>query len=140
MSNTTTLNVISLSSAEKAIEAGKAKAAQLGVGFTISVVDAGTHLIALSRMDGAALAGVQASVAKARTCALFGASTKDLAPAVQPGAPMFGIGAGFRDELVFVGGGVPVFDADGTLLGAIGVGGGSPDQDHEVAEAVKHAL
>ena len=133
-------STIFLNSAEKAIEAGKAKAAHLGVGFTISVVDAGTHLIAVARMDGAALAGVQASAAKARTSALFGAATRDLAPAVQPGAPMFGIEAGFRDGLVFVGGGVPVLDADGTLIGAIGVGGGSPDQDHEVAEAVKHAL
>jgi uncharacterized protein GlcG (DUF336 family) len=33
-----------------------------------------------------------------------------------------------------------VTDADGRLIGAVGVGGGYPDQDHEVAEAVKHAL
>jgi uncharacterized protein GlcG (DUF336 family) len=134
------LSTLSLSSADKAIEAGKVKAAQLGIAFTIAVMDAGANLVAVSRMDGAALAAVESSQAKARTSVLFGAPTRDLAAAVQPGAPMFGIEAGFREPLVFVGGGVPVVDAGGTLLGAIGVGGGSPDHDHEVAEAVKSAL
>lgn len=140
MSSTVSMNSISLSSADKAIEAGKASAARLGIAFTITIVDAGAHLIAVARMDGAALAGVEASQAKARTSVLFAQPTRNLAPAVQPGAPMFGIGAGFRDTLAFVGGGVPLTDADGRLIGAIGVGGGSPDHDHEVAEAVKCAL
>jgi len=65
---------------------------------------------------------------------------KDLAGAVQPGAPMFGIESAFSDSVVFVGGAVPVTDPTGQLIGAVGVGGGYPDQDHEVAEAVKHAL
>jgi uncharacterized protein GlcG (DUF336 family) len=133
-------STITLAHAEKAIEAGKAKAAELGIAFTITVVDAGAHLVAVSRMDGAALAAVESSQAKARTSVLFGASTRDLAPAVQPGAPMFGIESGFRTPLAFVGGGVPVTDAGGRLIGAIGVGGGSPDDDNEVAEAVKYAL
>src|SRR5580658_1008357 len=131
---------ISLSSAGKAIEAGKAKAAELGIAFTISVLDDGARLIALSRMDGAALASVESSQAKARTSVYFAAPTRDLAGAVQPGAPMFGIESGFGDTLAFVGGGVPVTDSEGRLIGAIGVGGGYPDQDNEIAEAVKHAL
>jgi uncharacterized protein GlcG (DUF336 family) len=131
---------ISLSSAEKAIEAGKARAAELGIAFTISVFDDGARLIALSRMDGAALASVDSSQAKARTSVYFAAPTRDLAGAVQPGAPMFGIESGFGDPVVFVGGAVPVTDAHGRVIGAVGVGGGYPDQDHEVAEAVKAAL
>jgi uncharacterized protein GlcG (DUF336 family) len=91
-------------------------------------------------MDGAALASVDSSQAKARTSVYFAASTRDLAGAVQPGAPMFGIESGFTDPVVFVGGAVPVTDAHGTVIGAVGVGGGYPDQDHEVAEAVKAAL
>jgi uncharacterized protein GlcG (DUF336 family) len=133
-------STITLSGADKAIEAGKAKAAQLGIAFTITVVDAGAHVIAVSRMDGAALAAVESSQAKARTSVLFGQPTRNLAPAIQPGAPMFGIESGFREPLAFVGGGVPVTDADGVLIGAIGVGGGSPDDDNEIAEAVKQAL
>jgi uncharacterized protein GlcG (DUF336 family) len=131
---------ITLAGAEKAIEAGKSKAAQLGIAFTITIVDAGVHLVAVSRMDGAALASVESSQAKARTSVFFASATRDLAPAVQPGAPMFGIETGFRDPVAFVGGGVPVTDVEGRVIGAIGVGGGYPDQDHEVAEAVKSAL
>ena len=97
---------ISLSSAEKAIEAGKAKAAELGIAFTISVLDGGARLIALSRMDGAALASVESSQAKARTSVYFAQPTRDLAGAVQPGAPMFGIEYGFGEPVVFVGGAV----------------------------------
>jgi uncharacterized protein GlcG (DUF336 family) len=131
---------ISLSSVEKAIEAGQAKAAELGIAFTISVLDDGARLVALSRMDGAALASVESSQAKARTSVYFATPTRDLAGAVQPGAPMFGIDSAFGDPVVFVGGAVPVIDAHGAVTGAVGVGGGSPDQDHEVAEAVKAAL
>ena len=133
-------STITLAGAEQAIEAGRAKAAQLGIAFTIAIVDAGTHLVALSRQDGAALASVESSQAKARTSVYFGASTRDLAGAVQPGAPMFGIDSAFGDPVVFVGGAVPLTDAHGAVVGAVGVGGGYPDQDHEVAEAVKAAL
>jgi uncharacterized protein GlcG (DUF336 family) len=133
-------STITLAGADKAIEAGRAKAAELGIAFTIAVVDAAANLVAFSRQDGAALASVESSQAKARTSVYFGAPTKDLAGAVQPGAPMFGIESGFRDALAFVGGAVPVTDTEGRLIGAVGVGGGYPDQDHEVAEAVKHAL
>ncbi len=71
---------------------------------------------------------------------LFAQPTKNLTAAVQPNAPLFGIEAGTRDPLAFVGGGVPVIDPEGRLVGAIGVGGGFPDQDHQVAEAVLRAI
>jgi uncharacterized protein GlcG (DUF336 family) len=70
---------------------------------------------------------------------LFARTTRDLAPDVQPGAPLFGIEAGTRDPLVFVAGGVPVVQ-DGVVIGAIGVGGGTPDEDHEVASAALTVL
>jgi uncharacterized protein GlcG (DUF336 family) len=131
---------ITLAGAAKAIEAGKLEGAELGVAFTIAVVDAGAHIVTVSRMDGAALASVEASQAKARTSVLFAQPTRNLAPAVQPGAPMFGIGSGIREPVAFIAGGLPVIDPDGRLVGAIGVGGGYPDQDQRVAEAVLAAL
>jgi uncharacterized protein GlcG (DUF336 family) len=131
---------ITLARAAKAIEAGTAEGAELGIAFTISVVDAGAHVVAVSRMDGAALASVELSQTKARTSVLFAQPTRNLVAAVQPGAPMFGIEAGTREPVAFVAGGIPVIDATGRLLGAIGVGGGYPDQDHQVAEAVRAAL
>ncbi len=131
---------ITLTRAAKAIEVGTVEGAELGIPFTISIVDAGAHVITVSRMDGAALASVELSQAKARTSVLFAQPTRNLVAAVQPGAPMFGIESGTRDPLVFVAGGVPVIDPDGRLVGAVGVGGGYPDQDHQVAEAVLAAL
>jgi len=131
---------ISSASAAKAIEAGRSEATELGIPFTIVIVDGGGFLVAASRMDGAALASVELSQSKARTSVLFAQPTKNLAGAVQPGGPLYGIEAGTRDPLVFLAGGVPVIDPDGQLIGAIGVGGGFPDQDHQVAEAVLAAL
>jgi uncharacterized protein GlcG (DUF336 family) len=131
---------ITLARAAKAIEAGHLEGAELGIAFTIAIVDAGAHLVAASRMDGAALASVELSQAKARTSVLFAQPTKGLAAAVQPGAPMFGIAAGTPEPLAFVGGGIPVLDPNGRVIGAVGVGGGFPDHDHQVAEAVLAAL
>ena len=131
---------INLTQATKAIQAGRVQGAELGIPFTITVVDPGAHVVALSRMDGAALGSVELSQAKARTAVMFAQPTRNLVPAVQPGAALFGIESGTRDPLVFVAGGIPVLDPDGRLVGAIGVGGGFPDQDHLVAEAVLAAL
>jgi uncharacterized protein GlcG (DUF336 family) len=98
-------------------------------------LDASGHLVTLSRMDGAALAAEGSSLAKARASVLFKQSTRALAPAVQPGAPMFGIESSFRDPVTFVPGGIPVTNENGALIGAIGVADSTPDDDDQVAEA-----
>src|SRR5205823_2269436 len=69
---------ITLARAEKAIEAGKVEGAELGIPFTISVVDAGAHVVAVARMDGAALASLELSHSKARTSVLFAQPTANL--------------------------------------------------------------
>src|SRR5947209_5315997 len=101
---------ITLARAEKAIEAGKVEGAELGIPFTIPIVDAGAYAVAVSRLDGAALASVELSQAKARTSVLFAQPTVNLVGAVQPGAPLFGIQDGTRDPLAFLPGGIPVID------------------------------
>src|SRR2546421_10823540 len=131
---------ITLSRASKAIEAGKVEGAELGIPFTISVVDAGAHVVAVARMDGAALASLELSHSKARTSVLFAQPTANLAGAAQPGAPLFGIQDGTRDPLAFLPGGIPVIDPSGRLVGAGGVGGGVPDPGPRVARAVLAAL
>jgi uncharacterized protein GlcG (DUF336 family) len=129
-------HTITLDHAEKAISAGQIKAAELGMSFTICVLDASGHLVTLARMDGAPLAAGEASQAKARASVLFRQPTRALAAAVQPGAPMFGIESSFRDPVTFVPGGIPVTNENGALIGAIGVAGSTPDDDDQVAEAV----
>jgi uncharacterized protein GlcG (DUF336 family) len=134
------VTTLPLADAERAIGAGKAKAAELGVACNIVVLDAGAHLVASARIDGAALAAVETSQVKARTAVLFAQPTKDLAAAVQPGRPLFSIEAATREPLAFVPGGIPVTDQQGRVIGAVGAGGGTPDQDHQVAEAARAAL
>jgi uncharacterized protein GlcG (DUF336 family) len=63
-----------------------------------------------------------------------------LAAAVQPGGPLFSIEAATRAPLAFVPGDFPVTDQQGRVIGAVGAGGGTPDQDHEVAAAARAAL
>jgi uncharacterized protein GlcG (DUF336 family) len=131
---------LALDAAQRAIVAGRARAEQLGVPMNVVVLDAGAHPVASARMDGAPLAAIETSVTKARTAVLFVRPTRDLAPAVQPGAPLFTINAATRDPLTFVPGGVPVTDAEGRVVGAVGAGGGTPDQDDEVASAAVAAI
>jgi uncharacterized protein GlcG (DUF336 family) len=131
---------LSLESADRALDAGRARAEELGVAMNIVVLDGGAYGVASARMDGAALAAIETSAVKARTAVLFAQPTRDLAAAVQPGAPLFTIDVATREPLAFVPGGVPVTDAAGRVIGAIGAGGGTPDQDDEVASAAATAI
>ncbi len=131
----TSHTTVPLDKATAAIAAGIVRGTSLGVPFTITVIDAGGFLVAAHRMDGAALASIETSASKATTALLFARSTRDLVAAVQPGAALFTIQTATRAPLAFVPGGVPLTDSDGTVIGAVGAGGGTPDQDHEVAAA-----
>jgi uncharacterized protein GlcG (DUF336 family) len=59
-------STITLAGADKAIEAGKAKAAELGIAFTIAIVDAAANLVAFSRQDGAAPPGADSELTSRR--------------------------------------------------------------------------
>ena len=91
-------------------------------------------------MDGAALASIDLSLAKARTSVYFGAPTADLAAAVAPTAPLATAETASTRALAFVAGAVPITDENGVVIGAFGAGGGSPDQDHEIASAAVASL
>jgi uncharacterized protein GlcG (DUF336 family) len=124
---------LSLELAEKLIDAATAKVAEIGVPYTITVVDGAGLLVAAHRMDGAAIASIDTSLAKARTAVYFGQATADLAPAVASGAPMATVETAASVPLAFVPGAVPITDGSGVVIGAVGAGGGLPSQDHEVA-------
>lgn len=126
---------ISLEQAEQIIEAAKAKANEIEVPMTIAVVDAGGNLVALARMDTALLASLDIATGKAYTACAMKMSTADLASAVQPGQPLYGLETSNQPRpLVTFGGGVPL-QLNGEVVGGVGVSGGMPDQDQEVAEA-----
>ena len=126
-------NVI-LSVAQDVVEAARAKAEEIGVPMNIAVVDEGNNLTAFARMDGAWLGSIDIAHNKAYTARSFDMSTKDLAPLCQPNQPLFGINASNQGRLIIFAGGIPLQSGD-RVVGAIGVSGGSVEQDHEVAEA-----
>ncbi len=132
--------LLSVDVADKAIDAAVAGAQEIGVPYTISVVDGAGLLVAARRMDGAAIASIDTSLAKARTAVLFGAATADLAAAAASGAPLMTIETSTTVRLAFVAGGVPIMDSAGVVIGAVGAGGGTPAQDHDVAVAAVAAV
>jgi uncharacterized protein GlcG (DUF336 family) len=131
---------ITLEQAERVIEAAKAKANDIGVPMTIAVVDTGGNLISLKRMDDAILASLDIAIGKAYTAVAMRMSTADLAAVVQPGEALYNLEIANQPRtLVAFGGGVPL-QANGEIVGGVGVSGGTPDQDQEVAEASQGAV
>lgn len=133
---------LTMDQAQTALAASLQKANEIGSPSSVAVLDAGRELVAFARMDGALLASVEISQAKAYTARSLNAATKDVESLAQPGAPLFGLHTAHLAAgraLVTFGGGVPVV-VDGVIVGAVGVAGGSPDQDHEIAAAGAAAL
>ena len=126
--------MITLKEARKIIAAAEAKAAEIGQPMNIAVADAGGNLIAHVRMDGAWLGSIDISIKKAYTSRAFDISTKDLAEHSQSGGQFFGIHASNDGRIMIFAGGIPL-KRDGKVIGAIGVSGGSGEQDHAVAQA-----
>jgi uncharacterized protein GlcG (DUF336 family) len=131
--------MLSLSQAQAAIAAGQARAAALGTPVNIAVLDAAAHLKAFGRMDEAVLGSIDVALGKARTVALFGITSEAVWDYCKPGAPAPGLERSNGGLMTFPGG-VPLRDADGQLLGAVGVSGGSPEQDADIARAAAATL
>jgi uncharacterized protein GlcG (DUF336 family) len=130
---------VTLTQAQEIVEAARAKAEEIDVPMNIAVVDAGNNLTAFARMDGAWLGSIDIAQNKAYTARSFDMSTQDLAPLCQPNQPLFGINASNQGRLIIFAGGIPLMSGD-DVIGAVGVSGGSVEQDHEVAEAGVAAL
>lgn len=126
--------MVSLADARRIIAAAEKKAQELGQPMNIAVADGGGNLVAHVRMDGAWLGSVDISIKKAFTSRAFDISTKDLAAHAQSGGQFFGIHASNDGRVMVFAGGVPLV-RDGQVVGAVGVSGGSGDQDHAVATA-----
>lgn len=130
---------ITLAQAEKLISAAKSKALEIDTKMNIAVVDAGANLVAFARMDGAWLGSLDISIKKAKTARFFDMNTGSLGEASQPGGPLFNIEHSNHGLITFPGG-IPIKNAAGEIIGAIGVSGSSVENDHTVAEAGVSAL
>ena len=125
---------VTLDDARRVIAAAEKKAAEIGQPQNIAVADEGGNLVAHVRMDGAWLGSVDISIKKAWTARAFDIATKDLGANSQSGDQFFGIHASNNGKVMIFAGGIPL-KRGGKVVGAIGVSGGSGEQDQTVAEA-----
>src|ERR1700723_960163 len=126
--------MVTLNEARRVIAAAEKKAAEIRQPMTIAVVDEGGNLVSHVRMDGAWIGSIDIAINKAFTSRAFDISTKDLAQHSQSGGQFFGIHASNDGRIMIFAGGIPL-KRDGKVIGAVGVSGGSGEQDHAVAEA-----
>jgi uncharacterized protein GlcG (DUF336 family) len=126
---------ITLEEAQTIIAAAQQKAEEIGQPMNIAIVDNGRQLKAFARMEDAWLGSIDISIDKAFTAASFpDFQTKDLADVTQPGQPLYGLETTNGGRVVNFAGGIALMRGD-DVAGAIGVSGGTVDQDQEVAEA-----
>ena len=120
------------------LEQVRGEAESRSLSLAMCVVDAGGHVVASQRMDGAALGAMRLAVGKAYTAVLWGARTGDFTESTQPGGADWGWNTTDERGVVYAGG-VPLY-ADGELVGGIGASGGTADEDEAcVAAAVAAA-
>ena len=125
--------------AHRMLAAGEDKAAALGVPVNIALLDAGAHLKAFIRMDGAVLGSLDVAMKKAKTAALFETTSEAVWEYCKPGAPAHGLELSNGGLAPFAGG-ITLKSGSGTTLGAIGVSGGTVSQDVEIALAAAAAF
>jgi uncharacterized protein GlcG (DUF336 family) len=131
--------MINLKEARHIIAAAEAKADEIGQPMNIAVVDAGGNLVSHVRMDGAWIGSIDISINKAFTARAFDISTAELGENSQPGQQFYGIQVSNHGRIMIFAGGIPL-RRNGSVIGAIGVSGGSGSQDQAVAAAGASAV
>lgn len=125
---------ITLEDAGNAVDAAIVMARSLDVLATVIVLDAGGDIVLVTRMDGAWAGAFDLALAKARAARAFSAPSSAFTSLVQPGAPLFGVNSVSAGRYMTLPGGIPILHQR-AVLGAVGVSGGSPSQDEEIAQA-----
>lgn len=134
MTDLVSTKVLSYSGAQKALQAGIAKATEMKVPQCISVVDRGGHLLAFARMDGAFSMSFETALMKAKTAASYGEPTGNILAGVD-----LKLAIATQGKRINLPGGLPIV-VDGQVVGAVGVGSGTGEQDREVARAAVAAI
>ena len=133
------MSEITLQQARATVNAALERSKEIGVKMNIAVVDSGANLKAFARMDGAWLGSIDIAIKKARTARFFDMNTGEIGKLSQPGGSLYNIEHS-NDGLITFPGGVPIRDAAGEIIGAIGVSGSTVENDHLVAEAAAAAI
>ena len=127
------MTAVKLEDTRRVISAAEKKATKIGQPMNIAVADEGGNIVAHVRMDNAWIGSIDISM-KAYTSRAFDIETKELAKHSQSGGQFFDIHASNNGKIMIFAGGIPL-KRNGNVVGAIGVSGGSGDQDHAVAAA-----
>ncbi len=130
-------SLLNLKAARELIHRVQEKAAELGVRAVVAVSDAAGHILAVECMDGSYIGSFDVAVNKTYTCVAFQRSTAELGRLAQPGGSLYGIQYTNGGRIVIFGGGEPLFAGD-VLIGAIGVSGGTAEQDTALGEYGKN--
>jgi uncharacterized protein GlcG (DUF336 family) len=128
----------SLDLALRLLERVREEASARSLALAICVVDAGGHVIAAQRMDGAALGAMRLAEGKAYTAVLWGTRTGDFTESTQPGGGDWGWNTTDARIVVYAGG-IPLLAA-GALVGGLGASGGAADEDEACVAAAARAL
>jgi uncharacterized protein GlcG (DUF336 family) len=130
---------MTLAAARRMIDAVESVGRELRVALAVAVVDAGDQLVAFARMDGADLVSIELARNKAFSALMNRMPTRDLGPLVQPGTEFYGYDSLAGGRMVVFAGGMPI-ERDGVLVGAVGVSGGSSEEDQRAADAAASAF
>ena len=130
---------IDLNQAQTVVAAALKKAEEISTLMNVTVIDVGGNLKAFARMDGAWLGSIDISAKKARTARFFDMDSGAIGDLSQPGGPLYNIEVSNGGLITFPGG-VPLKNASGEVVGAIGVSGSTVENDHTVAAAGASAL
>ncbi|WP_433786255.1 GlcG/HbpS family heme-binding protein [Actinomycetospora sp. CA-101289] len=133
------IETVTLDDARRVIAAGEKAADEQGQPVNIAVVDVGGVLVAHVRQDGAWIGSVDVAINKAFSARAFDVSTEGLGTNAQPGGQFYGIQDSNHGRIMIFAGGVPLMSGD-SVVGAVGVSGGTGEQDQAVATAAAAAL
>lgn len=125
---------LSLDSANALIEKVKSKAEEMGVNAVDAVANSEANPISVQCMDNAYIASYDIAFNKAYTSVALKMPTSDLSKLAAPGGSLYGIQFTNNGKIVIFGGGVPLYDSSGNIVGGLGVSGGSAEQDTFLAE------
>jgi len=131
-----TFNELTLAQAKTLLEKIESNAEAMNLPITTVCCNAAGNPIAAHVMDNSLIISYEAAMAKAFTAASLKMPTLALSKLVQPGQPFYGLESLGGGKIIPIGGGVPIFGQDSRLIGAIGVSGGTAEQDHELASSV----
>lgn len=136
---TKSFNQITLKASKKMGEAALKKATEIKVPVVFSVVDNGGNLLYLERMDDAFVTSVDIAINKAFTAWALKKGTNELSEVVLPGESLYGLNLTNNSRIITFGGGFPIV-IDGEIVGAVGVSGGTVEEDMEIAKVALKSL